>query len=627
VNGSPASADAPNGCGPKAARAPRRPTAGRGRTLSWLPGWCGPLVAAWAVAGFAAEDRRPASTAELEALITALGSPDFAVREEATARLAELGGAAADALLTAAEVSADLEVALRARWLAESLPLVEPHDPPEAAALLERFARASYADRVRIMHDLLRLDGDAGIEPLARIVRLERTAAGSRIAAALLVKEWGPDEPYWPGLVPRILAGLGATPRPAARLLRALCEWSRADGAAAAGPLDEAVAAGAQLVAGGEAAGELIGHLGDESVGLAWTGPIFRRCVAEMLARGGRREAALEEARSLLADAWKADDEGMEAAIELDRLAAGGLPEAADEDPGRPAADVPFYTYAVAAVRQRQGKEAAAAELADVARAALARAGDGTDRLRAALLLNRLGADAWAEREYRDLLGNPDAPGNARMLAAILCAELLHDHERHTEAADVLRAELEPPGRRRAEVERILEQMDRDPRATRSRMLYFAARGTADAAERRGLLEESLRSDSRDVDTLIALYRLPDHTPKQRAEAAARVARGLEGIEEEIASDPAEANGYNEYAWLAANTEGDLAKATRYSRRSLDLSFDSSSYLDTLAHCHAASGATELAVRTQWLAHRRDPYNRTILRNLDRFRALAAAEP
>jgi uncharacterized membrane protein YccC len=153
-------------------------------------------------------------------------------------------------------------------------------------------------------------------------------------------------------------------------------------------------------------------------------------------------------------------------------------------------------------------------------------------------------------------------------------------------------------------------------------MHYFescaaALRGDADA--RRKAIEASLRAYAKDVDALIGLYRLPDSTPAQKSDAVARIRRALEQIENEIQAVPDDTNSYNEYAWLVANTEGDLQKATRYSKLSLVKSFDSSSYLDTLAHCHAAAGKKAAAVRTQTLALRQEPHNRTIRKNLARF--------
>jgi HEAT repeat protein len=161
------------------------------------------------------------SADDIARLITALGDADYAVRETAAARLSALGPPAADALLTAAETTTDLEVALRARWLAESIAAGSPDDPPEVAAELTRFARADFDTRVRIMHRLLRLDDDAGIEPLARIVRLERSLAGSRVAAALLAREWRPPPPR--PTIRRRQHGGPTRPRP---------RWPRSSGAA-----------------------------------------------------------------------------------------------------------------------------------------------------------------------------------------------------------------------------------------------------------------------------------------------------------------------------------------------------------------------------------------------------------
>ena len=68
---------------------------------------------------------------EIEALIRQLGDPDYGRRETAAARLDALGAAAVDHLLAAAETSDDLEVALRAGWLVETIPLDNPADTAE----------------------------------------------------------------------------------------------------------------------------------------------------------------------------------------------------------------------------------------------------------------------------------------------------------------------------------------------------------------------------------------------------------------------------------------------------------------------------------------------------------------
>ena len=572
--------------------------------------------------------------AEIDALITQLGNTDFAVRETASARLAALGAEASDALLAAAESNADLEVALRARWLVESLPLALADDPPEVAAMLDRFRRSDFNDRVQIMHRLLRLEDDMGIEPLARIVRLERTDTGSRIAAALLAREWQPEDPVWPGLRDRITTGLGPSGRTTARLLHAVIDVSRADSPAAATPAIDAVAATIAALGPSEAEpaadGPAIEDPTDASLGRAKTLWIFRRCLIQMFVAAGRRTEALAEAGRLFTACADSASEAELIAAELIWLTDHNLPEAVDLLAERLAVDdvdfQPLVGYSAAVAWRRRGDEAHAVILAERAHARLSdEAADASRRLQAAMLLARWGAADWSHREYTALIDDPETPVGEFALAGILCAEFLNEQQRHAEAAALLHRVLD--GREGEDMDQILMRLERDPRAMRSRMLFFGSRAQAvsgNAAEERRLLEESLRAYSKDVDSLIACYHLSAGSAERRAEAKARVARALEQIDEEIQALPDDANGYNEYSWLVANTEGDIRKAIRYSKRSLEHAFDTSSYLDTLAHCRAAAGDLRAAVRTQLLAMRQEPHNPAIRRNLAQFeKALA----
>ena len=100
------------------------------------------------------------------------------------------------------------------------------------------------------------------------------------------------------------------------------------------------------------------------------------------------------------------------------------------------------------------------------------------------------------------------------------------------------------------------------------------------------------------------------------------IEKALRKLQQRIDQEPDAPNPYNEYAWLVANTEGDLIRATRYSKRSLELNFDSASFLDTLAHCYAANENPEEAIRCQVVALRKDPGSNTIKKNLQKFLAL-----
>lgn len=574
-----------------------------------------------------------ATAEDIARLVAALGDPDYAVRERAAGQLEALGTRSADALLTAAETSTDLEVALRARSLAEAIPPTSPGDPPEVTAELQRYAKADFATRSRIMHRLLRLDDDAGVEALARIVRLERSANGARLAAALLAREYRPGDPFWPLVRPRIAAGLGASGRPAARFLRAVVTAS-----SAAMPQDAAVAVDDAATA----LEVLEGSRGDEDdpTDDAESGAavllVLRRCLIDLELAAGRRDAALERLRRIFAADWAseaaAEEDATATAATLIWAVEHGLPEAVGllekRWPGL-AIDDDVTAYAAAVAVAARGDRDRAAGLADRAYAAAeAAAGGFTARLRNGVLLAKWGATDWAIREYRAVCDDPQSPPIEFALVAISFSELLHDLGRDDEAAAVLQQVADGRGATAAEAAEVLRRLDRDPAMIRARAAYFASCAAAargDLVGRNRLLEEAVKQPAREVDALIARYESSAGDAAARGDARLLVARTLERIEDEIRALPEEPNGYNEYAWLVANTEGDVRQAIRYSKKSLDLSPDNASYLDTLAHCRFAAGARDAAVRIQSLAHRQEPHNRTILRNLERFRAGAAA--
>ena len=579
---------------------------------------CHLLAASPTIGDTAAHDR-------LAVLVADLGADDYHRRETAAAELKALGPTAIDALLEAGETSGDLEIALRARWLVETIPFELPHDPPEVVKLLARFKQRSFGERVRAMHRLLRVDDDAGIEPLARVARLDPSTAGSRIAAALLVREWRAGDPSWPDIRRRIEAGLGPGTRPAVRFLAALVAFSGDSGhAERAAALDAAtttlddlrrrVPDGVPPALGGEGPEE-------SQVIFSHTDEIFARCHAQMLAAAGRRDEAVAAAGALIGKALDAPEECADAVM---WAVEAGLPEAVDTALAVPAiaAGHPILGSAIALAERARGREADAAAriagvFADCGRAEVA------TRLSTALLLAKWGGIDWAVELYDRILADNSLPVAGVAEVSIRYSELLHDLDRDDEAASCLRKVFGDD----AQGDRHREGAGRDLLSIRSRMHFFEACALlrkGDPAGSRMALDRALGVNPKDVDALIALYTFPGQTDTQRADAARRVKAALGQLEEEINAVPEDASGYNEYAWLVANTEGDLRQATRFSKVSLVKSFDNASFLDTLAHCHAAAGQHAAAIRTQRLAKRYEPHNRAIQRNLERFEKLAA---
>jgi hypothetical protein len=595
-----------------------------------------PSLAAAAAAALTAAAGLPARAAvdaDVAALVDRLGDARPAVREQATEALAALGPLAADELLRAAESADDLERALRARWLIDRLPLTAATDPPRVTAILERFPKLDVTERIRRMHVLVRLEDVAGMEPLARVARLERSPAVAEIAAALLAREWAPGDPLWPPVAAGIVAGLGASQRPPAVFLEAVVAGSRATTDDERRRTADAAATALAAIAGAHAGGPRgISDLGDPDeavVDAADAVRILRRSLILMrLAAGQRDEARAEAAR--LFDATRDIDEPDLAAADLAWLADHGLPEAVDLLADRLAEPRPLVAYAAAVARRRLGDEAGAEALVSRARAALDADDSPTSaRLQAAIVLARWGAVDWSLAEHAAIQADAETSVGMLALSATIAAEVLNEHDRCGEAAGMLRTLLEGPTRREG-IDQALMQVARDPAGVRSRMLYFDARAAAaagDPAAERRLLEESLAAYDKDVDTLIAVHRAAAGDEPRRAAIRPRIAKALAAIKDEIAAVPEDATGYNEYAWLVSNTEGDVAEATAYAQRALELSFDSAGYLDTLAHCHAAAGDLGNAIRTQSLAVRREPHNRMLRRNLERFEARAGASP
>lgn len=572
-------------------------------------------------------------SAELAALIAGLGDTDYHRRESAAASLKLLGPAAVDALLAAAETSADLEVSLRARWLVDAIPLVQPGDPPAVVSQLEAFRKGDLRARVMAMRRLLRLEDDAGIEPLARVVRLDRSPATARMAAAMLASEWRPDASHWPGMASRIKAGLGESRRPAARFLEGLIGFTTAAEAEAreahlaaatsaleslAGQPAEAAASAGRPARGGDGGRDPFGLRPLPDPDARRSRPPGRGGFEDPLA-AGRLRAPGRDDDTIVAETvemliWAVEEGMPEVVAELDTRAEF-------------VASQPLLGHAVAVAERARGNLPRAESLTD---AAFARTANSfPERLQAAINLARWGCVDWAVRGYGSMLEDPKTQPAEFALAAIMYSEFLHDLGRDDEAARCLGSIFDGRGGAKDggnDPAQWLQQVGRDPKSTRSRMHFFeacAAAAKGDAAGRRAAVEQAIAAYPKDVDALIELSRLPDNTPKQNRDAAARVVTALAQIEGEIEAVPEDANGYNEYAWLVANTQGDISKASRYSRVSLSKSFDNPSYLDTLAHCQAAAGKPAAAVRTQLLARRQEPHNKTIRRNLERFEKLA----
>jgi len=161
------------------------------------------------------------------------------------------------------------------------------------------------------------------------------------------------------------------------------------------------------------------------------------------------------------------------------------------------------------------------------------------------------------------------------------------------------------------------------PKDIRSMAYYYSAchwHARHDAARQREFLHKALEANPDDIDVLIACYQLPGQPPDYRAKIVDLIKKAAVALHEMIADDPESALGYNNYAWLIGNTEGDMDEALRYSQKSLELQPESPGFYDTLAHVYAGKGDLAGAVKYEALAAKLEPHSGLMRRALDDFR-------
>ena len=566
---------------------------------------------------------------KITALITELGDSDYATRESATQQLRTIADHAIDQLLDAANQSNDLEIALRSQWILETVSLVGPDDPPEVTELLKNFSNSSLSQQISTLSRLVRLENNVGIKPLARLIRTNRSASISYLAALVLLQEWRPNDPYWPILVADIPAELNTSQRPSALLIQHLISFSRlADNPEnksdqkkdAFTNLEEAIKKFLELLPFNKQAFGInttrreVGDLARE---------IVVRCHARAAVQAEFPDRGIDIAKKLFGFiAERGEKNPLATADVLFWASHSGLADicnAVPESLQKTFEDQSLTLYAVASCEQANGNDILATEMAG---RAFALSSDKTDQqMLAAIRLDHWGLIDWADREYQRVVASPKLSAQQIIPLSIQWAELLNDFDRCEEASAVLEKMLNGSHGTVQNI-RIMDSLGYSKEALTARQKYFVSRGAQGDGNRdreRKDLDEALKEYPEEIDTLIAYYHFPEISAVDRSRVVTLIKKALRKLQQRIDQEPDAANPYNEYAWLVANTEGDLARATRYSKRSLELDFDSASFLDTLAHCYAADENSAEAIRCQVVALRKDPGSNTIKKNLQKF--------
>ncbi len=542
-------------------------------------------------------------------LIEQLGDDDYFVRQRAQAELAEFSFEVF-AALTAATTHEDLEVAARARYLLRLL-RVEwsvASDSPEVKKLLANYEVQNLPRKVERMRALAALGNHAGVPALCRLVRYERSAVLSKYAAIELLNRQPPGEPPAKELAELVRSGLGPGRHTAAVWLLTYLRFGDNPSAVMADWAELVEAEDSRLrTSPATSSLKIVGDLIRFQIGWLRQLPQKEQAVAAIrrlfdLKQGDERTLA-----ELLL--WLVEQEAWDAVDELSEKAAPRF------------ANRPILLYAVARAIADAGQRERAARAAHLARG-LGPGRDSQSLARHYLVaydLQQRGWLDWAEAEYRQVISTGGKFYPAVIAAHRELAEMLHDQGDNLRAAAVLEPLAEAA---EAQPKRVLEAEITAP-ALRSRLSYFYAchfESQQDRARQRAYLDKARKADETDIDVLIACYRLPDQTAEFRRQIVAMIRRAAARLREEITKTPNDPGGYNQYAWLVGNTEGDLDAALEYSKKSIELRPGSGVYYDTLAHVYFGRGDYENAVKTQVMAAELEPHSGLIARQLEVFR-------
>src|SRR5262245_5605328 len=210
---------------------------GRGASMGWMNRfpqgqrifcWLGLTVAlAWTTNGAdnppsaagPADKDNPAGE-RIAQLIELLGSEDFGSREKAQSELAQAGLEAYDAL-HAAQSHHDPEIALRARYLVQSMRQTvrwfADSDSAKVGAILKEYGDLPEAERRNRVDRLVALENGLGVVPLIRLARFETSDALAKYAALQVLELPQPqDDAVKAALVNNILTIVGKSKRSSA---------------------------------------------------------------------------------------------------------------------------------------------------------------------------------------------------------------------------------------------------------------------------------------------------------------------------------------------------------------------------------------------------------------------------
>ena len=547
----------------------------------------------------------PQLDARIIKLIGQLGDPQYHAREKAQEELRRLGPVAFDALLVAQEHE-DIEIAMRARYLVRSLPIVwtKEKDPAEVKQLFKKYSEADRSERQTRAQHFATLENHLGTAALCRIMRYDVDRILSKKAAVLILQSpWPESESQRQQLAKLIRDEIELCQRPASKWLNA---YARS--------LESSLATLAEWDRITEAELDLLTRNPQQS-----SRDVARdllRWQTQLLLRLGREEDAFASIRRAFALIGEDRQDLYEI---LDWCVERELHRMAEELSQRFASlfrDDAQLLYRLAESQLKRGQRETADATAQQAR----QVAPENTRQHAAMgvtLQGRMLTD-WAEQEFRFVVSRtkPEDPIGAPVRWEL--AELLFDWGKELDAAEMAQA-LVDAGTKTPQIYEHLAPAP-EPSQVQGYANYYFGMHFAKLKDRAKQIEyfrKAIEAMPTNSDFVIAMYRVPNPDEAWKLDTQSRIKalsgrlrnenRNLEeslqrliGDDEQRKRDSEQlAQNNNELAWLLSNTDGDYQVAIQASERSLQLEPDHAPYLDTLGRCYYALGDFDSAVKYQ----------------------------
>ncbi|TWU35086.1 tetratricopeptide repeat protein [Novipirellula artificiosorum] len=580
-----------------------------------------------------------------DTLIEQLGSQSYATRLRARESLQRMGLEAFDEL-HAAQYHPDSEIAMTARHLVSSLLVSwsKETDPEQVREILHEYGAQTEDERRARIAMLAELPKHEGLAALVRLTRFETSLALSRVAALSLMRQTiAEDETAH--RVEQIQLGLGQGDRAPVIWLAAYADDLKT-GVVDAKRWDKLIDQQRQQL--------------DTASAVQTTRPsileLVRVCANQAWLRGQTDDAQqlVEKHLDLVTPTTRELSEACRWAIKT------GLYSTVLELRNRhtqlfDAQPMLLYSAAEAlnASHDPEGGEALAVRAlgtqpipSDLETQEKWSPNDLAERAQShreiADHLQSRGLFDWAEAEYRMIIDRLDIVSMPSTSARISLAQMLGDLLQHQQVVDV----LTPLVNRISSDDQFRNQLNfqhRNLDAMRSMIHWHGALAKIEQGEieqAKPMLEKALRIDPTNIDILIDMYRLEQDDPQwtQQTETLIKMStRDTQKLIDERETQlrrPGQFFGMggsladllNQYAWLVSNTQGDYARALRYSRRSLELLPNEPAQLDTLARCYYAVGDFQNAYATQVKAVQLMPHSPPMLRQLELLEKAAQAD-